>query len=1172
MRFYRLAAIALLLVWRLSAQVSYGHIIGRVTDASGAVVPQAAVQSINVETNVVASTKTNSEGNFELRNLIPGRYKVMVELTGFKRYERGPMELRVGDTLNIPIALEVGTQTESVVVTAEAPLLESASAGVAQVIDERRILDLPMPSSNPGYLTQFTPNVISYESTGSTWTPEANPHPVNFSAAGAAAGPSANEMMLDGMPNMRSNTMGVIPPPEVVQEMRVQVAPYDASMGHFVGAQVNMVLKSGTNTPHGDLVFSHTSRPFNTVPFFTNRSIHDLSTGPVNKAKIDRLWPFRRTNRYRGTGGAPIYIPKIYDGRDRTFWQYAGDYMYMPYPTNNFWTIPTLKQRQGDFSELLALGSNYQLYDPYSTVPSGGKFARTPLPGNIIPANRIHPISKTLLTYWPNPNATAASADGRNNYTGPPQSYVDYNSHFLRIDHVLAPNHRLYGSYNQYHVYALQNIYFGLQNGIYPVGGTQNNWHHAITLDDVLTLRPDLVLNIRYGFVRFSSHSPHPSNGFDLGKLGLEPTLVKQLNPKLTGIPQISITGYQGIGGSSGGFSADNFNNVFGSLMHMRGNHSFRFGGEIRVTQLNRYSFGNVSPSYSFANDWLVGPFNTSPSAPIGQALASFLYGLPTGGSISNNASSAQTSKMYAWYVQDDWKVTPKLTVNVGVRHELEVPTTERFDRTTRGFDLTTPNPIQQAARAAYALNPLPELPASQFSTPGGLLFANVNGVPRGLHNMRYLNLLPRVGIAYQIFPKTVVRAGYGIFFGSFGVDRRGVNQSGFSQATSLVPSFDNGQTFRADIRNPFPDGILQPAGASAGMKTYLGRSVSFFNPDDRYLYMQRWSFNIQHELPHRVLFEVGYTGNRGTGVGVTQDYYSLPVQYLSRSPVRDQATIDSLAMPFPNPFLGMPEFAGSSLLGNTLSRSQLLRPYPQFAGLSATEGHGISWYHAFSWRAERRFAQGYTINASYTWSKNMEAVERVNGIQDALWHSISAADRPQHLAVTGIYELPFGKGRRFLSALPGWTDRVIGGWQVQAVYLAQSGAPISFGNIIFTGDLHDIVLPRGVRKVERWFNTDAGFEKSSSKQLGSNYRTFPLRLTGLRADGYNIWNMSVIKNVHIRERVNFEMRAEAKNALNHPNFGGPNTNVTAGALFGQVTSSQGDPQRQILLQAKLKF
>ena len=527
---------------------------------------------------------------------------------------------------------------------------------------------------------------------------------------------------------------------------------------------------------------------------------------------------------------------------------------------------------------------------------------------------------------------------------------------------------------------------------------------------------------------------------------------------------------------------------------------------------------------------------------------------------------------MYAWYVQDDWKITPKLTVNLGFRHELEIPTTERFDRTTRGFDLAVANPIQNAAQAVYANSPLPELPTSQFRTPGGLLFANVNGVPRGLYNLRPHNFLPRVGLAYRLFPRTVVRAGYGIFFGSFGADRRGVNQAGFSQATSLVSSLDNGQTFHADIRNPFPDGLLQPAGASAGLATYLGRSTSFFDPDDRPEYDQRWSLNIQQEFSHRVLAEIGYTGNRATARGVSEDYYSLPLQYLSRSPFRDQATINSLAKVFPNPFFGMPEFAGSSLTGSTMSRSQLLRPYPEFTGVSATQGHGFTWYHAFTARVEKRFSHGYTIQVGYTWSKLMEAAERVNGIEDALAHSISSLDRPQHFTVTAIYELPFGKGRPLLYALPGWADRVVGGWQVQGVYLAQSGPPISFGNIIFTGDLHDIVLPKGERSVERWFNTAAGFEMNSARQLGSNYRTFPLYLTGLRADGFNIWNLSLLKSIPIRERVNFELRAEAKNALNHPNFGGPNTSVTAGALFGQVTGSQGDPQRQIMLSGKLNW
>jgi hypothetical protein len=1151
--------------------MSYGRITGRVTDASGAVIPQASVQSVNIATNVMASTKTNAEGNYDLLNLIPGQYRIIVEIAGFKRYERGPMELRVGDALTITVMLELGTQAESVTVTTEAPLLESASASVGQVMDERRMLDLPTPAGNPGFLIQFAPTIISFTSPTSTWTPEANPQWINYSASGTSTAVGNNEIAIDGMPNMRGDTSGIMPPPEVVQEMRVVTAAYDASLGHFTGSQVNMVLKSGTNAPHGALVYSHNSRPFNSVPFYTNRSIHDLSTGPVDKAKVDRIWPFTRVNRYRGTGGGPLYIPKIYDGRNRTFWQYAGDSMFMPYSTNGFWSVPTAKMKTGDFSELLALGATYQIYDPYTTVPvSGGRFERKPLAGNIIPTSRLSPIARKLAEYWPAPNASPLT-DQRNNYTGSPNSWVDYRSHFFRVDQVLGPNHRMYVSYNQYFVYALQNIYYGKIKDIYSTGSIQDNWHHAVTLDDVMTLRPDLVLNLRYGLLRFSSDRPSPTAGFDLLGLGLEPNYVKQLDPKLITLPAISVSGYQGMGGGSGSFAGQTFQNFFATATHMRGNHALRFGTELRIFQRTSYAFDNISPSYTFGTGWTQGPFNTSTAAPnsVGQGLAAFLYGLPTTGNASNNASWARSSRTFAWFVQDDWKVTTKLSVSLGFRHELEFPVRERFNRAVRGFDFNTANPIQAAAQAAYALNPIPEIPASQFKTPGGLLYAGVGGVPTNITTLNPHNFLPRIGLTYLLRSKMVIRAGYGIFFGSFGADRVGVNQTGFSQNTTLVASLDNGQTYVADIRNPFPNGLLQPIGSSKGLRTSLGNSVSFTTPTDRQNYQQRWSLNLQQEFGHRILLEVGYTGNRGTALGITQNYGGMPIRYLSRSPVRDQATIDSLAAVFPNPFLGMADFAGSSTTGNSLSRSRLLSPFPQFTGVSSTTAEGFSWYHAFTARAEKRFSHGYTVQASYTWSKYMEAIDKRNGIDDVLSHSISGSDRPHHIAISAIYEVPFGRRGRWLKALPDWADRVAGGWQLQAVFIGQNGSPMSFGNVIFNGDLHNLVLPESQRTPERWFNIDAGFERNSTRQLGANYVTFPTYLTGLRTDGINSWGMSILKKIRLTEKMDFEVRAEGKNALNHTMFGGPSTSVTS-SNFGMITGSQG--ARQVTLQGKLSW
>jgi len=305
--------------------------------------------------------------------------------------------------------------------------------------------------------------------------------------------------------------------------------------------------------------------------------------------------------------------------------------------------------------------------------------------------------------------------------------------------------------------------------------------------------------------------------------------------------------------------------------------------------------------------------------------------------------------------------------------------------------------------------------------------------------------------------------------------------------------------------------------------------------------------------------------------LGIGEDFNAIPAEYLSRSPVRDQATIDRLSSAVSNPFFGLPEFAGSGLTGRTVGRSQLLRPYPHFTGLSTTLDGGSSWYHSLQVRAEKRLSKGYTVQASYTWSKFMEAIERLNPTDPLPHHVISPQDRPHRIVASGIYEFPVGRGRRWLSGAKGFVDRVLGGWSVQGIYQGQSGPPIGFGNILFYGNIHDIVLPRSQRTVERWFNTDAGFEKNSARQLASNIRTFPLRLTGLRADGYNSWDLSLFKNFKIRERLNFQLRAEAQDALNHAMFAAPNTAPT-NTLFGQVNSIVGTEQRRITIGGKLTW
>jgi hypothetical protein len=1126
--------VALLLLASLAwAQDPRGTLLGRVTDATGAVMPGVEVKATNAQTGVTLTSLTNDRGNYSIPFILPAVYRVSAEMPGFRGYIREGVQIRVSETVELNIQMEVGEINQTVNVTAETPVLDTAGASLGQVIDERRVLELPLFAGNPVELTLLTPGVVN--ATDMRIRKAAfNNAPSQMSTDGN--GQYNNEFQIDGVSNNFANGNGTSrvafsPPPTAIKEFKIQTNPYDASVGHTIGAVTNVLTASGTNELHGELHYWARNSALDAPTFFQNKN--------NTKAAV------YQDHRYGASAGGPVYIPGVYDGRNRTFWYYAYEGNKWGSPQSGSRTVPTVAERGGDFSALLALGSSYQIYDPATTRAEGTKFRRDPFQGNIIPSNRLDPVSQKLLALYPLPNA-AGDKEGRSNYFYNLSATEDYYVHMVRVDHVFSENHRLFARIHYDWWEENKDHWFDDYTAI-----ILNRINRGFALDDVYVINPKMVLNVRYGITSQDFPEHRVTRGYDLASLGFSSNLLSLIDKEVATIPRVGASGLDELGRWESGDGADTSltHSVSGNVTRLQGNHNLKFGTDIRVYRgdHNRYPY-STAPYLSFANTYTRGPLNTDAAASMGQEIAAFVLGYP-GGQMDRSASWAMQEKYYGVYLHDDLKVTDKLTVNLGLRYEVETPLTERFDRLVAGFAYGQSNPIEAQAKANYAKNPIPEIPVDQFHVLGGLTFVSTNGIGRSPYKGEKNNLQPRIGFAYQLLPKTVLRGGYGIFHDTVGVNSNVGIQTGFSQTTPIQTSLDSGLTYLATVANPLPNGLIAPAGASGGLLTNIGQAISFYDYNLLQPYAQRWSFGIQQMLPAHFMIESTYVGNRGTRLGVTRNLNNTPAEYLSTSPTRDTATINYLGASFKSPFAGI-----DPIFGANMSRANLLKPYPQFGNVNVEEPIGYSIYHAMQNRIERRFNKGLTLQVAYTWSKLMEATQFLNASDPTPYYVIGNFDRTHRTAASGIWEIPVGRGRQYGGTLPSVVNGIIGGWQVSGIYQNQSGPPLGFGNIIFNGNLKDIVLPSDQRRAERWINVDAGFNRVSNQQLASNIRTFPLRLGNVRGDNQVRWDFSFIKNFPINERSRVEFRAETYNALNQTSFNTPNTTPTS-ASFGTITS-----------------
>jgi outer membrane receptor protein involved in Fe transport len=1151
-RFLLVAVLVFVIAVSTFAQTA--QVTGRITDQAGAIISGANITATHTATGINREAVSNEEGYFTLPLLNPGEYRVTVKKEGFKPVVQTGVTLQVNQVARLDYTLEAGALSETVSVTATTTAaLETETSSLGKVVDQQRIQNLPLLGRNPYSLVALVP--------GARPAAGLNDLPVDqisqsFVSINGARG-NQNEYLLDGAPNTAAaqNQPVVFANPDAVQEFKVETNNFSAQYGRAGGGIFNIVTRSGTNEFHGTVYDYLRNDALNANTFFGNRA-------------GQKKPPFR-FNQFGATIGGPIDFPgKVfgplkYAGKNRSF--FFGSYEGVRFSQGGTYigTVPTLLQRQGDFSQTRnAAGAVIPVYDPGTTranPTAPGQFIRDQFPGNVIPRNRWNPVFVKMLEFIPLPNAAGNANTAAGNFVTSAANRISKDTFSVRLDHQLNERQRLSGRFNFDNTPINRPDYYGSIAS--PTFGGQVFKRRNFGLDYTVTLSPSLVANFLFSFTRLENNRRPFSFGFDITQLGFPAALKAQLIPE--SFPTITVAGMGGsfsipnsgtanlLGGNDLISFGDNTASWVGSLTKTFSRHTVKFGGESRLLRPNYWQFPDGAINFTFAQNFTQGPNPTAAAAAgTGFAFASFMLGIG-GGTYNRAASLATQVKYYGGYLQDDWKLTDKLTLNLGLRYEYESPRTERYNQLTN-FDF----------------NATPPLAAAGLNLRGALSFLGANGNPRQQWNPDRNNFAPRIGFAWNAAPKTVVRGGGGIFYaamtgvggasGAFGV-------SGFEAATIMVTSL-NGVTPLNYLDNPYPTGINQPTGSSLGAATLLGQNIRFVDRNLRQSYSAQWNLNVQRELPGGLLFEAGYAGNRGLKLQQDLELNQLPDSALALG--------DGLRETVPNPFAG--QISTGTLAAATVTRAQLLRPYPHFLSvISANAAFASSSYHAAIVSLQRRFSRGLTLNGSYTFSKLIDlalgqfAGETLSnaGFQNnnnlRADRSLSALDAPHRLVVNGLYALPFGEGRKFNPK--GVAGAILNGWEASAIYTYQSGGPLAFSsanNTTFAqggGQRPNLIgnpLPAdGERTLTRWFST-AAFAAPPAYTFGSA----PRSLGSVRSDCISGIDFSVVKNTRLYENVRLQFRGEFFNLTNTVRFAPPNTSFGS-AAFGQVTAQSNQPR-----------
>jgi len=1193
-----------------SAQDYRAKLTVTVTDSSGALVPNAALELQTGSTKIVTPAKTDAAGAFIFQFLEPDTYSLKASAPNMTGAQLTGIVLQSYAATSVKVQLKPATANEQITVTAEAALLETETASRAFNIDNLTIDELPVINGNTVMLGNDIPGVYMRPLGIYTdpWTITSQ-----FLINGGLM--YLNEFQIDGSPNdaeLGNNTYAYTPPQFATKEFSVSANNYDAEYGHTSGGVINMSTLSGTDKLHG-MAWNSLRRTGWNANTSQNKYWNSVNNTTANTT------PFNTQTQLGFQVGGPAAIPHLLhqSQKYKPYYFFAYDHYTELLPRGLLLSYPSAKMRTGDFSELLNQSGSpaITINDPASIHQnSKGAWVRDPFPGNIIPQNRLNPVALAVAKLFPTVGNTPTGQRAGTANLNLPNNYFNwhYHNYLGRFDFNVGDKYKFF-----LRPFAADFTEVSNAGGITGPGENGGQFERAsrgFLFDFVDVVNSSTVLNVRYGYTRFSVIWGSPSNqGFDLTSLGLPSSFAGGLQkPALFG--NWDFQGYNGLGWfanteNTGTFSLED------DLSKTIGKHNIRIGSDLRLTHFDFYNPGSFT--MASAVDWTQDTYNdnTAPSRS-GDSFATFLLGTPSSG-IPNGASSGASLNanelISTWYmapwIQDDWRVTPHLTVNLGVRYDVLTGPVDRHDNLITGFDPNVASAVQQQmpANAGAIL-------ASATNLTGGLVYAGVNGGTRSAVATVYKNIQPRFGFAWQPIDKLVVRGGYGLFYTNF-QNNGMMQQLGYSSNTPLVTSNDSGiHPISNVLSNPYPSGLIQPTGAALGTLTGVGTNINAYNHNYQIPDANEFSLGVQYRVTHSGVLDVAYVGNHVNGYDMNYNANYPTHTFLntcSQAYGTASATWDNCWAQKGNPFKGVGAFQGTAYYGDSTEQAwNMNRPHPQFQDVNVSGMNGgHSFYNGMQAVYRQRMTHGVSFDASYVWSKQIEQWGWMSQDLNLRQRSVYYLGLPKSFKVSGVVQLPVGRNRLLNLKNNRIADAFLGGWDLSPQFTLQSGEPIA--------------LPGGARPLPHnkfvthpnWKNrnqngflgwghcvvhaTAAGYQ--NALPTNTTYGSCPTNANDISQFDWVVydtlpnesiegWNSGVIhmkpmmmsdaalqKSLEVREGINLIVRISSSNVLNHFNMLTARFNSNAwdpnfGSIIPGQTQSADAPPRNINVQFRATF